>query len=100
MKSKNIIRTAAIVLLSVCTICVITYFSVFSAVHNGHDCASHHCSVCRQLQTAKSMIRQLSQAVAAVLLLLGVFYILSGGISRSSLLPARTLISDKVRMDR
>ncbi|GEM_PF-6144441 len=100
MKQNQIIKTAALVLLSICTVCVITYFSVFSAVHTGHDCESHNCSVCRQLQTAKTVIRQLTQVLPSFALFLAVM--LSGLTKRSQprLVPVRTLISDKVRSDR
>ncbi|MGL5437942.1 MAG: hypothetical protein ACRDBO_21615 [Lachnospiraceae bacterium] len=100
MKQNNIFKTAVIILLSVCTVCVITYFSVFSAVHTGHNCESHNCPVCRQMQTAQRVIRQLTQVLASFVLFLGAIYILPGQVCRVRPVPVRTLISDKVRLDR
>lgn len=100
MKQNNLIKTAAVVLLSVCTIFVITYFSVFSAVHAEHDCDSHNCCICRQLHTAGNIIKQLDQARTPMALFLAA--VMAGKICQLPVRPAsvRTLVSDKVRLDR
>lgn len=103
MKQNNFIKTAAIVLLSVCTVFVITYFSAFFAVHAKHAehaCDSPDCSICSQLHMAGDIIKQLDQARAPLLLFLAAA--LAGQIGR---LPVqggsvRTLVSDKVRLNR
>lgn len=103
MKQHNLIKTAAMILLSVCTIFVITYFSVFSAVHAEHaehTCESHNCCICRQLQMAENLMKQLAQAQTPVLLLL--VAVLAGKIGRLPvrMVSVRTLVTDKVRLDR
>lgn len=104
MKQNNFIKSAAIILLSVCTIFVITYFSVFSAVHAEHAehaCETHNCWICRQLQMAGNIMKQLAQAQPPVLLLLLAAAL--AGLSRRLPVPAvpmRTLVADKVRLNR
>lgn len=100
MKQNNVIKTAAIVLLSVCTIFVISYFSVFYAVHAEHTCDSPNCCICRQLHMAGDIIKQLDQARTPVLLLLAA--VMLGQISTRPVRMAsvRTLVSEKVRLNR
>ncbi len=97
---RKIFRWIAAVLTVMC-ILVMIYYVTFETGHFIHECTGSQCPICHEIHIAESMIRQMGAALlfcAAVILY--AVYEYGKCIIENSMFPRRTLILDRVRMDR
>lgn len=96
---KKISRSIAVILAVVLTL-VVAYFVSFESGHMIHECTGAHCQICQEIHMAESMVKQLGSVLlcAAAAVFLTVSHE-KGNTVLFSLIPERTLILDKVRMD-